>query len=760
VSFFTELQRRNVFRVGAAYVVAAWLLIQVAETIFPLFGFDETPARIVVIVLAIGFIPALVLAWVFEWTPQGFRRDSDVRGRGPGADQRVDRWIMAGLVLALGYFSFDKFVLEPQREAAEQQAQAEQLATATEEAREEGRTKALLDSYGDQSIAVLPFADMSPQGDQEYFSEGIAEEILNVLARVPELRVISRSSSFAFKGQALEIPEVAKRLKVAHVLEGSVRKAGNTLRITAQLIEARSDTHLWSQTWDRELVDVFAIQDEIAAEIVGELKLTLLVGGQAVASVDPRAYEAVLRGRHLLHQLSQDTASRAVPMFEEAIEIAPDYAAAHAGLAEAFRQGGWPEDLTPDEYRSLVGSTVARALELDPDDSQALAIKGFLNYWASEQPNGEVARALWNRAIKSNPANSDALRWLASSYQQTDPLKYLEMNRRAHQVDPTRWVTGYSLTHALSDFGRYEEAIDVARAFHEMAPDSVDPILWYGDVQHIRGNIVEALKSFYFVYRSNPPDLWKWSATPWALYELEEWELMEAWARALNRKMGGDSAATEPLAASLSARGMHDEALEIVESEEGGDNGPGSPTASGVFRMRRGEYQQAFLNLKRGLTRPGADGPEINPVGNMNWFGWMNYTMAMKLAGHEDRANALVHELLQMLHSLDEAGVVARGSMSVRFLLGALYAQIGELDTAISWLQKAANQETLFRAGFLRRFPHFETLQGDPRFKAIVSEVYGEVEIQRLRLADKGMLLTPEELSALDEYEFSPFKND
>jgi adenylate cyclase len=275
MSFFAELKRRNVIRVGAAYVVLAWLVIQVAETIFPLFGYGDAPARIVVVVLAIAFIPALTFAWAFELTPEGLKKESEVdrsQSVTPQTGKKLDRVIMVVLALGLAYFAFDKFVLHPQREAAKD----EQFAGQVERAKQQGRTEALVESYGDQSIAVLAFDDMSQAGDQEYLSDGIAEELLNLLAKIPELRVISRSSAFSFKGKDLPLTEIAQQLNVAHILEGSVRKAGNRVRITAQLIEARSDTHLWSETYDRELNDIFAIQDEIAVVVVEQLKLTLL----------------------------------------------------------------------------------------------------------------------------------------------------------------------------------------------------------------------------------------------------------------------------------------------------------------------------------------------------------------------------------------------------------------------------------------------------------------------------------------------------
>jgi TolB-like protein len=298
MSFYHELKRRNVFRVGAAYIVAAWLLIQVAETIFPLFGFGDAPARITVILLAIGFPLFLLFSWVFELTPEGLKKEKDIDRtvsvtRKTG--KQLDRVIILLLALGLGYFAFDKFVLDPARDAV-----------LVEETAQQTRSDVLVESYGDKSIAVLPFVNMSDDARNEYFSDGISEELLNLLAQIPELRVISRSSSFSFKGKDIAIPEVAKQLNVAHVLEGSVRKAGNRVRITAQLIDGRSDTHLWSDTYDRELDDIFAVQDEIAAAISVALKIKLkLVAGEmmqpeAIKTANTDAYVAYLQGRELI----------------------------------------------------------------------------------------------------------------------------------------------------------------------------------------------------------------------------------------------------------------------------------------------------------------------------------------------------------------------------------------------------------------------------------------------------------------------------
>jgi TolB-like protein len=295
MSLYNELKRRNVLRVGAAYIVAGWLIIQVVETIFPAFGFGDAAIRTVVIVLAIAFIPSLILSWVFEITPEGMKREVDVVRDDSTTyitGKRLDRIIMVLLAMALGYFAFDKFVLDPVRD--------DQI---VETAHQEGRSEALVESYGDKSIAVLAFVNMSDDAGNEYFSDGISEEILNLLTKIPELRVISRSSAFSFKGKGTQIPEIAKILNVAHILEGSVRKAGNQVRITAQLIDARSDTHLWSETYDRELANIFAVQDEIAGEIASKLQAALVDPAQTAQPTESEeAYDKFLRGWHFIRQ--------------------------------------------------------------------------------------------------------------------------------------------------------------------------------------------------------------------------------------------------------------------------------------------------------------------------------------------------------------------------------------------------------------------------------------------------------------------------
>jgi adenylate cyclase len=397
MSFFAELKRRNVLRVAAAYVVAAWLVIQVVETIFPLYGQSDASIRLVITLLAIGLVPVLILAWAFELTPEGLKLDKDVdrsQSISSKTGKKLDRVIMIVLALALGYFALDKFVLSEAREAS-----------IAETARQEGRSEALVESYGDKSIAVLPFINMSSDPEQEYFADGIAEELLNLLARIPQLRVISRSSAFSFKGRDIDIPSIAQQLNVAHILEGSVRKSGNSIRITAQLIEARSDTHLWSATYDRPLDDIFAIQDEVAAQVVEQLRLTLIDGPPKTAPVDALAYTLYLKARQIVSLELAEEFPKAEAMLQEALDIDPTYVDALNELSVIYytQRRLSRSETKNEELVGLIEELQVRVLALDPDNPTS---KSFLAWQTSDMV---AAARLFEEAAAIDPTNQIAL---------------------------------------------------------------------------------------------------------------------------------------------------------------------------------------------------------------------------------------------------------------------------------------------------------------------------------------------------------------
>jgi TolB-like protein len=335
-----------------------------------------------VIVFALGFVPALIISWAYELTPEGLKREKDVVRDASITHltaKRLDGITIGLIVVALVFLLADRLWLSPR--LAEQSVASVAVVTDTLQTSEHELTGP---QYPPNSIAVLPFVNMSDDAGNEYFSDGISEELLNLLSKIPELRVISRSSAFSFKGKDFAIPTIAAQLNVAHILEGSVRKAGNQVRITAQLIDVRSDTHLWSETYDRKLEDIFAIQDEISAAIVGALKENLGLEIEAIPSVttaaNTKAHDAYQRGRYLVVQRTPATLNGAVREFEKALAIDPDYALAHAELAMAILLSqSYRDDLTTTE--AVAGARAAphveRAMALDPNLAEAHAAAGY-----------------------------------------------------------------------------------------------------------------------------------------------------------------------------------------------------------------------------------------------------------------------------------------------------------------------------------------------------------------------------------------------
>ena len=456
--FFDELKRRNVLRMAGLYLVGAWLIVQVSSTVLPAFDLPSWMLRAVIVVLVIGFLPVMIFSWVFELTPEGLKREKHVdpgESIMPETGRKLDRTIMVALALALGYFAFDKFVLAPRRDAALEQRTSEQIA----EARKQGGADALAQSRDDKSIAVLPFLDMSQSKDQEYLSDGIAEELLNLLAKVHELRVTSRSSAFSFKAKDVDIPTIARQLNVANVLEGSVRKAGNQVRVTVQLIQTGSDTHLWSQTYDRPLDNIFAIQDEIAAAVVAQLKVTLLGAVPKSTVTDPGAYALFLQGRQFEREGTPDSINQAVEVFQKALAIAPDYVAAWERLSAVYQLQAGRGTRPVDEAVRLARHALSKALALDPTYPMALADQGFI---ALLYDRDLAASAHYiERALALEPGNSEIIRYASRvAISLNRPDLAIALGKRFAELDPANATGRVTLCRAYLNAERYDEAID------------------------------------------------------------------------------------------------------------------------------------------------------------------------------------------------------------------------------------------------------------------------------------------------------------
>lgn len=408
MNFISELKRRNVIRMAGLYLVGAWLITQVAATLLPVFDAPGWAIKTIVGILLIGFIPALVFSWVFEMTPDGLKRDAEVipeQSIAPQTARRMERMIIVLFALALGLFVFDKFVLTPKRDAA---LVSETTKTVQAVAKSEATKKAR-----DNSIAVLPFVNMSEDKGNQYFSDGISEELLNVLVRVDDLSVASRTSSFAYRDKQMSSTAIAKELNVGHILEGSVRKSGNKVRITAQLIDASDDRHIWSNTYDRELTDIFAIQDEIANAIVLALRGSLAdakKSSEVIVKADTsnmQAYDKYLKARELF--IARSELKESVRLFEEVVEMDPNFARGWEGLAAvAAVVESW--GIIDRDYNGMVVPAAERALKLDPTLSMPYAALAMAQQnektvdWAS-------SLELSAKAIEADPKNATAYLW-------------------------------------------------------------------------------------------------------------------------------------------------------------------------------------------------------------------------------------------------------------------------------------------------------------------------------------------------------------
>ncbi|MEH6585234.1 MAG: tetratricopeptide repeat protein [Halioglobus sp.] len=442
-SFFTELRRRHVVKVAVAYVVTGWLVAQAAEFLLESFSTPEWILQTLIVLLLLGFPIAIVLAWAFELTPDGVQLDSAVEDK-------------------------------PLLQAADAQL-------------------GLLVNSPEHSIAVLPFADMSPDHDQEYFSDGLTEELLNLLSKVSGLHVASRTSAFSFKGRQEDICEIAQKLRVRHVLEGSVRKAGDQLRITAQLIKAQDGYHLWSETYDRSIENVFAVQDEIARAVVESLKLQLLGEAPVVRETSSEAYNLYLQAMHLKMHRTPDSLNLAMDYLERAVAIDPEYAPAWALLSEVYALRGGSSGSGWEEGVAASRKALERALELDTEIAGAWVSQGQLKSYY--EWDWEGARKDLERARTLAPNNSGVYVAQARLARHEGRLEdSVALCDQAIALDPINQDAHSDRARALYYLGRLEEAEAGFQALMTLNPLHHNAFGFLRRIDAARGNLDRALE--------------------------------------------------------------------------------------------------------------------------------------------------------------------------------------------------------------------------------------------------------------------------
>jgi TolB-like protein/Tfp pilus assembly protein PilF len=689
-NFFLELKRRNVIRVAGLYLVGAWLLVQVAGTVLPMFGAPEWLPRTIVVLLAIGFVPAVIFSWVFELTPEGLKRDEDVapeQSITPQTGRRMDRMIIVVLVLALGYFAFDKFALTPRREAA-------LVSNAVP-----NESKSVINA---KSIAVLPFENRSRDPDNAYFTDGVQDEILTDLAKIADLKVISRTSVMQYKsGAPRNLREIGQQLGVAHLLEGSVQRAANKVRVNAQLLDARTDAHLWAQTYDRDLADVFAIQSEIAKAIADQLQAKLSPNEKKAIEQPPTtdlaAFDLYSRAKSLLltasfSAMSQPDLRKAIELLDEAVKRDPSFFDAYCQLAWAHESlyaiSGL--DHTPARL-ALAEAAVQAAIRLRPDAAETHLARAQYLYYGQRDYAGALAELeIARRALPNDPRLFELTGYiLRRRGQQEEGLRNLE---RAVELDPRNFFTLQQIAVSYQGLGRYADSIAALDRALAIVPDNAETrasrglyyLCWKADTRPLHQTIDAIL--------AQGPGAIASAADIWFLCALAERDPAAA-ERALVAL--GDNPCWNDDTISLS-HSFGEGLLARMTKDEA--------RARTAFEAARAQQEKIVQ------AQPGY-GPALCVLGLID-----------AALGRKDLA---LDEGRRAIALTPVEKDVVNGSRVLQyFAITAAWA--GEKELALQQLEaglRAPNPSSMLSYGALKLLPVWDPLRGDPRFEKIVASL-------------------------------------
>jgi len=702
-----ELKRRNVFKVGTAYVVLAWLVAQVTDVFLEPLGTPEWMIKTILVLLLAGLPLVLLFAWAYELTPEGLKREKDVdrsQSITYQTGQRLNLAIIGILVLALGYFAWDKFVLEPDRHPGREQsveASPEQPAAA------------------EKSIAVLPFVNMSDDTSNEYFSDGISEEILNALAKVTDLKVAGRTSSFAFKGQNQDLRKIGEALGVNHILEGSVRKAGAKVRITAQLIQVDDGFHLWSETYDRELTDVFAIQDEIANAILGQLKAALLADGQievTVARADSEAYDLYLLAKQRMYERMQLPLEDAVELLDRAIAIDPQYAPAYAqrGIAALLladnSYGATPRAQAETQARLFLD----QALRLDPELAEAWAGLGLYHYGRP----GEVDSGIdaLEKALALNPNLIDAGNWLQNAYiTASRPADALAVLQDVVRRDPLYRPGLANLVWLYGQMGRPNEARTVLDRARPYIPNDTLLYLMQSILSYYDGHYAEGVKLAQSALAMQPNDrvyrvFYSWGLASTHQYERLAEEGYQGW-----RLYG------------MQQLGRTEEASMLARELEPTEN------IRFMFEFLNSAGRSAELTAYLEQQWPDLDAFETAfPAEGFFGYRVMNaVALAYRRTGSQAKFDDAMQRVRRAHDSLTEQGL---SNPDYWLNEAAWYAMAGRDEEALELLAAAIDGGRILSARIADALPYFRELEGDPEYEAIQARMIEHLNRERQQL--------------------------
>jgi len=724
LSFFAELKRRNVFRVAAAYIIVAWLLLQVSDTLVPALHLPEWFHSGVAFVLIIGFPIAMIFAWAFEMTPEGLKKEKEVdrsQSITNVTGQKLNNVIIGILVLALGYFVIDKFVLAP----------GDTPPTGVTDTSQTQET-------GPQTIAVLPFVNMSEDKSNEYFSDGLTEELLNILAKSKELHVAGRTSSFAFKGKDDDLRVIGEKLNVSTILEGSVRKDDqrNRVRITAQLINVANGFHLWSETFDRELDDIFAIQEEVAGEVAKALRVTLL-GEEAdqtshIAKTQFSAYDLYLRGLQNLNEFSYASLNRAAEDFQNALVLDSSYTPAQLGLITAWRSlsetGAMPRKEAVE--RSLPLLTLI--LQREPDNSDAHVLMAWTHL---ESEDHDLVDQSYRDALDRNPRNVEALLKFGGHLRNHEHIEEgMEYILRAAQIEPYSVPAQWELCWSYMWQSNLDGALQSCGKIREIAPDN--PMGYYGPslAYQLDGNIAQSVfwKTRSHEYDPDDYELTAELAVQWL--DLGDLDMADQWIE-ITDSLGADQ--VTPLATKVTIL-QHREQIALA----------GELAATTLDRENRAFSRNILRNafvrdaLKRGDTQAALDAYLIDNEGafedslridpeKVSWGVDPLIEIAFIIKS-SDLASSRVEEILRAVEPIREGADPSLTPWLADLSWAALKNVRGETEAALQHLRDAFDHG--FRYVWRYRLQHWfvlESLHDEPEYQSLVALFEKDMERQR-----------------------------
>ena len=706
MNLFEELKRRNVFRVGAAYLLFAWVIIQVTDTVAPVLQLPEWTLALVTWISIIGFPIALFFAWAFELTPDGIKSEKDVDRSEPitrQTGQKINIVVIALLVVAVAFLVGKAYVF---KDTADPESLALDSAPAPV-------------PEGYDSVGVLPFVNMSDDPSQEYFSDGIAEELLNALAKLKDLRVAARTSSFAFKGQSQDIMDIGRKLNVDTVLEGSVRKSGSRIRITAQLIDVDNGYHLWSETYDRELTDIFAIQDEITAAIVNALLTHFdtdhIPENQRPAATDVSAYDAYLKGRHKLYSLEDGAGREALQLFRAATDADPTFAAAWAARAVTvilLREDAFREGIPREESELLARNAIDRALALDPNLAEAHIAQGMLH---ADRYEFEDALASLEKALEINPSLVEGRIWRSRILSRFGRLQEAQKEiMKAVRLDPHNQVSAILAANLVDEYfdPEFYEEVKRSTSQFERAREILEgiPYLYDKDTQLAR------YRAFVETRDATDPRLARIQI--FRLKELNEAGLRQVpripgvflmWVYMWIDRWEEAQGIYDALPAEIQQSAINLEELSIMQ-------------------MNQGKYEQALETLRQ------AHGDEVKVYGEVQpSFGRSNSNLALnrvycqRVLGKDDNADSIMARISEYIDTLRDNTVFGF------YLLDAKFRVLDDdIDGALGELEAAYERGEL--RWMDRHDPILRTLTDNPRFMALFDKLDDDIDALRAEL--------------------------